>query len=195
MFNLSKNSIVSAGLASILVLGACGCSFSAETKTTVETEVTDESGKTTQTTETTTTTTNASGAASTTTESQTNVTIDINSWVDGWEGTASKGETVFYAQGPQDTSQALIAIYDPAEEDIVASSIGKATISEDKKTITITDAGSGAESSIIIVGQGEDDSATIDLGETFGQVTVNKVDMSTFIADLKKVDTKGTFVS
>lgn len=195
MFAHSKHTIVSAGLAGILALGVCGCSCSTETKTTVETEVTDESGKTTQTS-TTTTTTNSNGSATTTTETSTDVTVDINSWTDAWEGTTDKGATVFYAQSPADVSQALIAVYDPAEDALSASLIGKATINEDKTAITITDAGgSDLAFTIIIESQGENDSASLDLGDTYGKVTVNKVDMATLVADLKKADTKGVFLS
>lgn len=189
MYKLSKRTIVSAGLAGILVIGTCACSSSVETKTEVSTETTNEDGTTT--TESTKTTTEN---GSTTTETSSSVTVDINSWTDAWKGDTENGKTVFYAESPSGTSQALIAIYDPETKELVTHYIGEAT--KDDNAIIIKNAdGSGDGFAFGIESQNDDGTAVLDLGEKYGKATVKRVDKDAFIADLKAADPSGEFLN
>ncbi|MDO4797970.1 MAG: hypothetical protein Q4A01_08120 [Coriobacteriales bacterium] len=193
MFKHSGRVIVSAGLAGILAIGTCACSSSVETKTEVSTETTNEDGTTTKNTESTKTTTE-NGTTTTESQSSSSTVVDINSWTDAWKGETENGKTVFYAESPSGVSQALIAIYDPQTKALVSHSIGEATI--DDGTITIIDAGGTGSGFVFgIESQNDDGTAVLDLGEEYGKATLKRVDMQTFLADIKEADTTGEFLA
>lgn len=108
------NTVVAAGLACALVIGACGCSFSSESTSTspLTTEVTNEDGTTSKTTTESTATVGTDGASSSTSTTSETI-VNVDEWEAAWKGTSSTGETIFYAQSPDDYSQALLAIYNP----------------------------------------------------------------------------------
>ena len=186
MFKPKKSVVVSAGLACMLVLGTLGCSVSSESTTSTEVSVTDEDGTTT------TTKTEASASASSDegvnadASTTTATTISIADWEAAWAGTSENGYDVYYAQAPEGTNQALIAVYNPETEELLSVVGGYEMV--DENALTITDINDeGLSFTFTILDQG-DDYAELDLGEEFGTAKLDLCAMDELIDALKAID-------
>lgn len=181
-----SHAVVAAGLTAVLSLGITGCSFSSshESTSTLSTSVTDENGVT-ETTETTTTDNN--GEVETTTSTDT--TIDISSWEAAWIGTTDAGQTMFFAQSP-DASQGVFAIYDPSTDETMGV-VGDRDDTDEDDEVSYTDATSGKSVDIVIREQNDDGTAVINVGEEYGDTTLDPVSIDDFLDQLSAVDVNG----
>lgn len=185
MFGPSKNTVVSAGLVCILALGALGCSASVESSTKIEVSTTDENGTTTTTTTESTSGVSTEDGATSTTTTQTSTVVDLDGWSAAWKGDTNKGFTAYYAQAPEESDQALIAVYDPKTEEIT-SCIGSYTML-DKNVLVITDAGSGKTFQFTILEE-TSNGAKLDLGDEFGIADTKPVSFADFAEELRAID-------
>lgn|GEM_PF-4070403 len=186
---------MAAGLACALVIGACGCSFSSESTSTstLTTEVTNEDGTTGKTTTESTATVGTDGASSSTfTTSETIVNVD--EWEAAWKGTSSTGETIFYAQSPDDYSQALLAIYNPDTQALETYIGGYEMVAD--TALRITDAGNGEAYVIENLSNADENGAVeLNLGDVHGTVTLAPCTITELIDAISEVDVDGVFVS
>ena len=187
--SLSRNVILSTGLACVLALGTLGCSTSTESTTTTEVSVTDEDGVTTTTTSETTTTSSSDEGDSTETTTTTSKTIDINGWVDAWMGTSSTGFNAYYAQAPEGTNQAMIVVFNPDTEEFL-SVIGNYEVLE-QGVVKITDVADENISFTIIATEQTEDHVTLDLGPDYGTAQLDTCAMDELVDAIKQVDTEG----
>ena len=187
------NIMVAAGLASVLVLGVCGCSFSSESTSTssLTTEVTDEEGTTTTTTTESSSTVGTDGVSSSS-STTTQKTVSIEDWEAAWMGTSSTGETVFYAQSPEELSQALLAIYNPDTQELETYVGGFEMVADN--ALKITDVGNG-NAYVFEILSDENGEAELNLGDDHGTATVSSCPMSDLIEALTEADVNGVFIS
>ena len=187
------NIVVAAGLASALVLGVCGCSVSSESTSTstLTTEVTDEEGTTTTTTTESTSTVGTDGASSSS-STTTQKTISIDTWDAAWMGTSSTGDSVFYAQSPEDLSQALLVFYNPDTQELETYVGGYEMVADN--ALKITDIGNG-NAFVFEILSDENGAAELNLGDEHGTATLNSCDMDALIDAISEVDTEGVFIS
>lgn len=189
------NLLVTMGLAGALALGVCGCSFSSESTSTssLTTEVTSEDGTTNKTTTESTTTVGTNGVSSETSTTKETI-VSVDTWSAAWKGTSSTGESVFYAQSPDDKSQALLAIYNPNTAELETYIGSFEMVAEN--ALRLTDVGSD-NSYIIEILSNADDEGTVELnlGDEHGTVTMLPCSMDELIDGISEVDTEGVFIS
>lgn len=189
MFN--KRLIVSTGLAGILALGVCGCSFSSSSKTEVSTSSTDEGGTTTTTT--TTTETSTEDGTSTTTETTTTSDsdrMDMSEWTNYWMGTSTAGYDVYYSESP--SGEEAFLVLRNAEKNDLLSYIGSVE-SPEENVYTIK----GAEHMFTFVVEDVDknaDNLTFNLGDDCGTVEVKRCTVDEFVDAIHEFDTNGDLI-
>ena len=179
---LSTSLFIATSLA--LTVAVSGCSASSESTTTVTTSVTNDDTTESTTSEVSTSVGTEGVSADANVTSST--TVNIDDWECGWIGTSSTDSTVYYAESPE-SDQAVLAIAD-ANYDSLLSFVGPLSMDEDG--ISTVEDPSGNSFGFALLDQ-DGESATLDLGEEFGEVTLTPYEMPDFISALQEADVDG----
>ena len=186
---MSRNVILSTGLACVLALGTLGCSVSSESTTTTEVSVTDEEGVTTTTTSESTTSSSSDGETTAESSTNTSKTIDMNEWVDAWMGTSDTGYNAYYAQAPDGTNQAMIVVCNAETGDFL-SVVGNYEVPQEG-VVKITDMNDESISFTLIATEQTEDYIVLDMGSDFGTAKLDVCAMGDLVDAVKQVDVKG----
>lgn len=187
--SMSRNVILSTGLACVLALGTLGCSMSSESTTTTEVSVTDEEGVTTTTTSESTTSSSSDGEATSESSTTTTKTIDMNEWVDAWMGASDTGYNAYYAQAPAGTNQAMIVVYNAETGDFI-SVVGDYEVPQEG-VVKITDMNDEDTSFTLIATEQAEDYIVLDMGTDFGTARLDVCSMGELVDAIKQVDVNG----
>lgn len=187
--SMSRNVILSTGLACVLALGTLGCSMSSESTTTTEVSVTDEEGVTTTTTSESTTSSSSDGETTSESSSSTSKTIDMNEWTDAWMGASDTGYNAYYAQAPAGTNQAMIVVCNTETGDFL-SVVGNYEVPQEG-VVKITDMNDDSISFTLIATEQADDYIVLDMGTDFGTAKLDVCTMGELVDAVKQVDAKG----